>query len=88
MCDRYLKPGMELAICSKPACGIGCLEHEHVLTAPCQVGGADQSVVSCPNDDRIEAIQMTTILVICQSVSTLVAAMHRFLRAYTLWQCQ
>ena len=80
-----MKAGMEFTTRRKSARCIGCFEHEHVPTALCQVGRADQSVVSRANDDRVVPIQSRTpSVLIIDSNLTLVTACRQGFRAYTL----
>lgn len=83
VCDRHVKTGMEFSACAKSAgCNVS-LEHKHTLSAPRQIGSTDQSVVPCPNNDRVVPIQSHTVFKIYGPTRTLVTACPQDFRAYT-----
>jgi len=79
-----METGMEFAACAKPAWRVGCLENKHALAALRQIGSADQSIVSCPNNDRIVPIQSRAPFLFSYPMQTLVTACPQDFRAYTL----
>ncbi len=82
-----MKSRVEFPVCAEPARRIGCFEHKNTLAASRQVGRTDQAVMSCPDDDGVDAIQThAPSLLFGDQNSTLVTACRRDFRAYTLWQ--
>lgn len=89
MADRVrngcVKTGVEFTACAEPARCIGSLEHKHTLTAPRQIGSADQAIMSSPNNDRVVSIHSRTpFFLLIFPMATLDTACQQDFRAYTL----
>ena len=53
---REGEPRKDLFAHRRPADDVAPLEHQHLVTGLCQVGGADQPVVSGPDNDGVVSL--------------------------------
>lgn len=58
MGNRSAKARVEFTSCREPSGCVGCIKHEHTLPGLREVCGTDQSVMACPDNDRIISVQL------------------------------
>ena len=74
---------MKLTTGSESAGCLACFEDDNALAAASQVGRAEKAVVSCPDNDGVEAIQSFFRRLLSYAANTLAPVPSQSFPAYT-----